>query len=575
MIFERKEERKIIKNWKKSIFLIRSLLINLLLLTDSNQQCGTYEYLKIDYYKSSSCPDENGVYIDKTVSIEEEQMGKNGMEGQCYIRYWDDPVCRPCVHPCLRCTTGLVCLTCVPNYYFLLNRCHKVCPTSYYGRNTTMQCVSCGYNCRYCIDTVAGSCSSCYSGRALDPDGYCNHNCPDGYFEKELKCQKCHFRCLTCFGGKSDECSSCNPDFPLLMPEGNCVKDCGESHYEVVGQNKCEKCHSSCIGCYGGYKTHCIRCKFNYVFDINLVCIPKCIPGTYLKNSTHCGQCAAGCEICNGPSIRDCIKCYDNLISHYDEIFNDQEEIKNFNSISTRVDNHQKCFMRCLEGFYLEGGECKRCDGRCLSCSGSGKNDCEKCVKNMTYVNSEKKCECNSGYFNYGNVINQRGGYCHECSIGCDKCLEDDTNICLKCKKGYYSKNSTCFKICGDNFYKERGALEGYARCLRCYENCKSCFNKERNQCFSCSGQEFILLKETENSDKGVCFSCYNETNDIEFLLKNCEMSRILNIRYNKKIMDGLSSISFTLYFEDDHKFAERLKQMNHNLTDYFEVKIN
>jgi len=105
----------------------------------------------------------------------------------------------------------------------------------------------------------------------------------------------------------------------------------------------------------------------------------------------------------------------------------------------------------CQPGFYLNSGECLRCDTNCLTCSGSGSSSCtsckvgfyplsgvctaciENCISCSPSATNTNLCNtCQLGY-----VYNPTLKVCVKCINGCTHCRSDKINFCDKCSNGF------------------------------------------------------------------------------------------------------------------------------------------
>lgn len=74
----------------------------------------------------------------------------------------------------------------------------------------------------------------------------------------------------------------------------------------------------------------------------------------------------------------------------------------------------------------------------------------------MTFLQTTSSCNCTEGYFVFGEIENERGGYCKECYSTCSLCNSDAKDDCWKCKKGYFLKNGECVIDCGVGYFGEK-----------------------------------------------------------------------------------------------------------------------
>lgn len=573
---------------KRPYILKISFLISLLQPT-LNITCGARQYVDS--------------YTVNTQTCTTDEAGTTTCVPYSYTAYR----CKNCVSPCYTCSSSKNCKSCFPNSGHYLHKgtgtytlCWGSCPPPYFERNYTgasysMGCTRCDTTCQDCWNTGNNNCVKCIVGMKLMLDGSCTTDCPDGQFSNpatEDSCQLCHHKCQTCFSGTKYSCLTCKPESPYYLPDKSCDIKCKDDQFISDPTNKyCSTCHPDCESCFGSSKTQCHRCKNEYVMDLKLECIPECRIGTYRYNETHCYPCVSGCAECLGPGIRNCTKCMPDTYMYIDAIFRENSliiapgqdpETASMIGESSRVDRHKYCYPNCKTGFYnIDGtgtngfGECHRCHGLCRNCRDAAATDCLNCVGNMTFLAKNSSCECNEGYFVPGNIKEERGGYCEVCYETCLKCNDPAENACFKCKTAYYLKDGKCIRDCGDKFYKE-GLSEGktqngFEECLNCHETCLNCLGSEKGDCYECP-EPYIKIKHISFMNRGECLDCFNDF-DADGADKLCWEVRHLTLKVEKKARDGYSSRSVYMSYENDFYFKEKIEQLNHNLTDYFEVK--
>ena len=97
----------------------------------------------------------------------------------------------------------------------------------------------------------------------MNPDNSCKTTCPSHYFKDNSnnKCVKCHSTCLECNGSSSDNCIICDTS-NYLNPDGTCKSNCPEKFFkkDYTITNKCEPCHITCKYCTNFTEDSCIEC---------------------------------------------------------------------------------------------------------------------------------------------------------------------------------------------------------------------------------------------------------------------------------------------------------------------------
>jgi hypothetical protein len=105
--------------------------------------------------------------------------------------------------------------------------------------------------------------------------------------------------------------------------------------------------------------------------------------------------------------------------------------------------SRDKC-TSCKTGFYLDNGICKVCGGDCTECSSA--DVCTKCNSSVSYLDSNKKCQCLAGF-----KLDTSSNICKLCSYfynaGCNSC---NNTKCLACNSGYYLKEDSAGHVVMD-----------------------------------------------------------------------------------------------------------------------------
>nr|KAG5706521.1 hypothetical protein BaRGS_028692 [Batillaria attramentaria] len=118
-----------------------------------------------------------------------------------------------------------------------------------------------------------------------------------------------------------------------------------------------EQCDQECEGaCTGTGPSHCQACK-HFTNLTDGTCVAACPNGTYVHEKT-CKECDAACRTCSGPTLMECLTCYEGVKFH---------------------PKHGTCYEECLPGTYSDIAHCLPCHKDCKECSGPGKADCTAC----------------------------------------------------------------------------------------------------------------------------------------------------------------------------------------------------
>ena len=216
--------------------------------------------------------------------------------------------CLNCTGLCKTCSSETKCLSCVDNYFLVLDKCYQ-----------------CNVNCKTSNDRC--KCDTC----------------EEGYFLSNYQCFKCNNNCKACFGS-AVKCISCF-DGSYLTTSNTCTK-CIESCKTCVSETKC----LSCVDNYFLLSDSCYQCNVNCKISINNCMCILCDIGYYFKNY-QCLKCAPNCRTCknetNYCTSCDTNKCLFENSCHescdYKEKskteINEEEEIKYYDEIIGHINS--------------------------------------------------------------------------------------------------------------------------------------------------------------------------------------------------------------------------------------------
>ena len=187
------------------------------------------------------------------------------------------------------------------------NKCE--CPVGFYLFDNN--CLSCSLYCDYCLNS--SFCLQCRQGFILKSNAcICpNRNfivvdneciCKLGYFFDNGTCNKCHDSCLECFGPSDSDCYFCNNGYLYLKDQSKCV------HCNINCEDCMQNLNSTCQNC----DEVCLNCPENSKIISNS-CI--CNSGYYLSNKS-CLKCDSQCSTCFDSSNTSCLSCKNYLLKN-------------------------------------------------------------------------------------------------------------------------------------------------------------------------------------------------------------------------------------------------------------------
>ncbi|KAE8301285.1 High cysteine protein [Giardia duodenalis] len=150
----------------------------------------------------------------------------------------------------------------------------------------------------------------------------------------------------------------------------------------------------------------------------------------------------------------------------------------------------------CQAGYYKDSQACSKCDGTCLTCDGSGQNQCTSCPEGK-YLKGDKTCvtsdQCTSTVY-----PDPESGTCKECST--------IDQACTTCKYNATVSKPQC-TACNNN-KKVKTAIDGITTCVDISSGCEDADHFKADGDAAC-----VLCSDTSGSDpknKGIagCKAC-------------------------------------------------------------------
>eukprot|EP00439_Symbiodinium_sp_Y106_P000855 s231_g1.t1 len=227
--------------------------------------------------------------------------------------------CMKCPDDFNKCITATYASECKNNLYLNADaECVISCPEGYFHRPLHSkpvgnECPVCPGNCNKCED--ASTCTECKNTMYLNPDFWCEPECPIGYYkvgnaEIGNTCAKCPANCRTCIDGET--CTECT-NFKYLTPNRDCVEVCPNNTFpqgEAETGRACPHCEKNCHICESA--TLCLQCNNSMHLDDMDNCVVTCPDGYYPEGAEDRGRTCESCPmsycgICTGPDV--CLEC--------------------------------------------------------------------------------------------------------------------------------------------------------------------------------------------------------------------------------------------------------------------------
>ncbi|KAL4482200.1 hypothetical protein ABPG72_017981 [Tetrahymena utriculariae] len=426
-----------------------------------------------------------------------------------YGYYKQDAECLQCKNNCEICygLQGLYCQKCRQSYFLQNNLCVKQCQVynniGHYMDIASRTCLQCDQSCLNCVNPQSTGCTSCR----------------DGYYLFSGICYVCPSNSVKCYyDNQQKQILSIQCASPYFLFYGFCKKSCPLSFYQDITSNTCKLCNVACSQCTGPLSNQCQSCYDGYFYAGQNTCLP-CKQGSGV-GFNDCISCL---------SFNYCLKCQ-TLINFNGMCLSQCLQSYYFNK---QLQNCQKCNYPCLncldlktctscmDGYYLQGNKCLKCDVKCLTCNGGTDQDCLLCNQPFMPQQIDKiECviKCNVGFY-------QSNQTCLKCNKACSQCI-NQTNICDVCADGYYKNPDNSCQPCEDFCQICSGANsctqcqdghlifkgscldncpQGYLNlngiCIPCNPSCKSCSMRLDN-CIACNDGYYLY--------NNTCLPCVN-----------------------------------------------------------------
>jgi hypothetical protein len=257
------------------------------------------------------------------------------------------------------------------------------------------------------------------------------------------------------------------------------VSKCPVQTYKDKYTGNCLHCMYECDVCVSNDR--CEDCRdLKTVTDNYKPCGPRCLlesqhethaktVGNYVywdeidTNNKLCKWCPFGCKDCD--KVNNCNTCIDGYVL-------DSENASEKKCVTIKYCND-------LDGFFVSGVNCSKCDAACLDCEGTDKT-CIECkpTEYLTYSFADSRNTCNASCGDK-NYLDSSTVKCERCDDSCATCSPGlVNNACLTCADGYYLETVTasplvtiCTKICKYGFAYDTATKV----CVACHYSCADC----------------------------------------------------------------------------------------------------
>ncbi|CAG9319085.1 unnamed protein product [Blepharisma stoltei] len=461
-----------------------SCLSNQYIITSSPLSCGNCD---------SSCGTCSGLSSNDCLACPNSSIVLSPTPNSCtcnsneYMSALNPKTCNSCHSSCATCSGGSPadCLTCTDTSITLATspRSCTCASNQYKSSSSPLTCINCDSSCSTCSGYGPSQCLTC-ANSAITPSttpGYCKCNTSE-YIKtySPLSCGACDSSCHDCAGGSSNDCITCsNSEITLSKTPSSCF--CGSSQYTIsTSPLSCGNCHSSCATCTGPNKTQCLTCSNSSITLANPPESCSCDASQYLISSSplSCGNCYADCYTCIGSNPNQCTSCTNSLLTP----------------------SSSPGFCSCQTSEYILSNsplECGPCHESCKTCSGPNSGNCLTCNNSsITLATTPGSCTCGeSQYF-----VSKSPLACGDCHEDCLTCTGSGSNQCLSCKNTTITPSLDGHCKCKYNEYIiSLSSLE----CGSCDTSCMACIGPSADQCLTCKDSSINLATQPSICSSG------------------------------------------------------------------------
>ncbi|KAL4451057.1 hypothetical protein ABPG74_021379, partial [Tetrahymena malaccensis] len=503
----------------------------------------------------------------------------------CQDGYYLDPKtfeCQKCNYQCQTCSDSQNCLSCPIDRqiyqgifffdkYFQLsllnildvngfNQCQ--CIQGLYDDQIFKKCKKCQYSCLTCSDL--NTCTSCVrmrnlSGKHIQYFQFNQFNlysykgtqciCQDGYYDNpdSQLCEQCDFTCITCNGPKNNNCLQCPSNRQLDIESKKCV--CINSlYYEDPNTRECMRCNYSCQTCQPNSNL-CLTCDLNQNRSLDPQCKIKnyldyqhkiylqikagkckCNSSFYEDSQQICRTCHYSCLTCDGPLASQCTSCSSQNNRKGKHLDSHNQKLKIFKYKAQIDQQTQAMSCICVDGYYDQFNQAicsQKCHNTCETCFGPELYQCTSCKSDLRYLNQgifillsffqilqllnniTGVCLCKNGYFSL--VQANQDDQCIPCHHSCATCFGPNKNQCITCTVENFRISQPFANTCPcQEGYVDEGEDDPnlIKQCVKCDHSCKTCqIKKER--CTSCYDPKLYYRYDQSSNYQCPCFKGY------------------------------------------------------------------
>ncbi|KAL4456738.1 hypothetical protein ABPG73_014764 [Tetrahymena malaccensis] len=458
--------------------------------------------------------------------------------------------CRQCQDFCQSCQNQSSCLTCIVGYFLNGNQCFKCdisclsCTSSgqsncticqqqnfYISISQNNQCVpTCDVTQAQYVDTSNSSqkfCRKCIDQCQICNDGVSCITCKVGFYLSNNQCKQCDNSCFSCNGPTSSDCLICKQANYFISTKQNntCIPICDLSQSQFIDNSNpqqayCKQCPSQCLTCNNS--TSCIQCIQGYYKNLDFCysCDDQCL--SCLDSGSSCIKCKQPGYFISPAQNNKCVdQCDTTQAQFIDTITNAQQKYcRQCKSLCQTCNDSLSC-LTCIQGYYLNGNQCQKCDTSCLTCSGPSQSDCIICQQQNYYISTKLNnicvSDCDLSQSQYIDNTNLQQKYCRQCDNSCQTCI--NLKQCTSCLEGYQLNGNLC-SIC------KQGQYRNGQTCQLCDSSCLACTGPGPNNCTICQESGYFISTQQNNICVQNCDTTQSQyidqTNSLQFYCRQC-----------------------------------------------------